>query len=77
MIIAIIAALLAANPMPATSTITVNGMDGIVTMHDSVGNTMTVPADCARVITDSGAIYLTDILTNGVTATPDYIKACF
>lgn len=61
----------------APGTITVDGMDGVVTMSDTTGAVMVVNADCARVIVDSGITVLADIHRNGVTSTAAYIEACF
>lgn len=63
--------------LSVSGSISVNGMDGVIEVTDDYGNIMIVEADCARVIYDSGVDNLEEIHRNGVTATPEYIEACF
>lgn len=53
----------------------VDGMDGIITVSDDAGNWMTVNASCARVIVDANLPDLTFVHT--ITASPEYMEACF
>lgn len=55
---------------------TTSGQDGVVTLTDPVADSITVNASCAAYIYNSGY----DTIRNGVnnlSATPEYIKACF
>lgn len=56
---------------------TINGMDGMVEMSDSYGNSfLNIPAECARYIHDAGYDN-TQEAVRYLSATPEYKDLCF